>query len=171
MSETSASNALFERAKTVIPGGVNSPVRACRSVGAAPLFISHGDGAHVVTADGERLIDLIGRRPAEQGAQEAPAHAALSYLIGLDSAPHCAAALEGWIAILLASKEPLDPADPQREGRLLELLGRRLRRVDGRWIGGEAARRALENRRRQFREGSLRKMGLESTADALGRRR
>lgn len=119
----------------------------------------------------ERLIDLVERRPAEEGAQEAPLHAALAYLIGLDSAPHCAAALEGWIAILLASKEPLDPADPQREGRLLELLGRRLRRVDGRWIGGEAARRALENRRRRLREASLRKIGLESTADALGRRR
>src|SRR5262245_12142306 len=58
--KTTRSEALFERAQKVIPGGVNSPVRACKSVGAAPLFISHGDGANIVTADGETLIDLVG---------------------------------------------------------------------------------------------------------------
>src|SRR5262245_32313925 len=58
--KTTASAALFERARKVIPGGVNSPVRACKSVGTVPLFISHGDGAVIVTADGESLIDLVG---------------------------------------------------------------------------------------------------------------
>ncbi|MCP4443721.1 MAG: glutamate-1-semialdehyde 2,1-aminomutase [Myxococcales bacterium] len=57
---TKTSEALFERANAVIPGGVNSPVRACSSVGAPPLFITHGDGCHVYSADGDRYIDLIG---------------------------------------------------------------------------------------------------------------
>jgi glutamate-1-semialdehyde 2,1-aminomutase len=57
---TTRSETLFERAQKVIPGGVNSPVRACKSVGGSPLFISHGDGASIVTADGETLIDMVG---------------------------------------------------------------------------------------------------------------
>jgi glutamate-1-semialdehyde 2,1-aminomutase len=44
----------------VIPGGVNSPVRACRSVGADPLFIRRGEGGYIVDADGNRHLDLIG---------------------------------------------------------------------------------------------------------------
>src|SRR5512143_2833771 len=54
------SQAIFERAKQVIPGGVNSPVRACRSVGADPLFVTQGDGPTITDADGNRYIDLIG---------------------------------------------------------------------------------------------------------------
>ena len=54
------SQAIFERAKLVIPGGVNSPVRACRSVGADPVFVAHGDGAYIFDVDGNRYIDLIG---------------------------------------------------------------------------------------------------------------
>jgi len=54
------SQAIFERAKRVIPGGVNSPVRACRSVGADPLFVAQGDGAMITDADGNQYIDMIG---------------------------------------------------------------------------------------------------------------
>jgi glutamate-1-semialdehyde 2,1-aminomutase len=54
-----ASKALFERAQRVIPGGVNSPVRACRSVGADPVFVAQGDGATITDADGNTYIDLI----------------------------------------------------------------------------------------------------------------
>jgi len=54
------SQEIFERAKAVIPGGVNSPVRACRSVGTDPLFVVQGDGAYIYDADGNRYIDLIG---------------------------------------------------------------------------------------------------------------
>lgn len=54
------SQEIFERAKRVIPGGVNSPVRACRSVGADPLFLARGTGATVTDVDGARYIDLIG---------------------------------------------------------------------------------------------------------------
>jgi glutamate-1-semialdehyde 2,1-aminomutase len=54
------SKAIFERAKQVIPGGVNSPVRACRSVGADPVIVAQGDGAYIFDVDGNRYIDLIG---------------------------------------------------------------------------------------------------------------
>ncbi len=51
---------LFEKSQAVIPGGVNSPVRAFRSVGGTPLFISRGEGACVWDADGRRYIDYVG---------------------------------------------------------------------------------------------------------------
>jgi len=54
------SQAIFARAKAVIPGGVNSPVRACRSVGVDPVFIAQGDGATITDVDGNQYIDLIG---------------------------------------------------------------------------------------------------------------
>ena len=54
------SDYLFERAKEVIPGGVNSPVRAFGSVGMTPRFISHAKGARIYDADGNEYIDFIG---------------------------------------------------------------------------------------------------------------
>jgi glutamate-1-semialdehyde 2,1-aminomutase len=54
------SEKLFERAKRVIPGGVNSPVRAFKSVGGSPAFISRGDGSRIWDADGNEYIDYIG---------------------------------------------------------------------------------------------------------------
>lgn len=53
------SEALFERASSVIPGGVNSPVRAFRSVGETPRFIASADGAYMTDADGIRYLDFI----------------------------------------------------------------------------------------------------------------
>ncbi|MEM7582011.1 MAG: glutamate-1-semialdehyde 2,1-aminomutase [Acidobacteriota bacterium] len=50
----------FERAQKVLPGGVNSPVRAFRGVGGTPVFISSADGAYLEAADGKRYIDYIG---------------------------------------------------------------------------------------------------------------
>ena len=47
---TKRSEAIFERAQGVIPGGVNSPVRACRSVGGDPVFVAQGDGATITAA-------------------------------------------------------------------------------------------------------------------------
>lgn len=58
--DTATSQALFERAQRVIPGGVNSPVRAFASVGGTPRFLRLGDGAHVEDEDGNRYIDLVG---------------------------------------------------------------------------------------------------------------
>jgi len=51
---------LFERARRVIPGGVNSPVRAFRAVGGTPRFIASAEGAYMVDAEGKRYIDYIG---------------------------------------------------------------------------------------------------------------
>jgi len=59
-ANTTRSQALFERAQRVIPGGVNSPVRAFRAVGGTPRFISRAQGAYMWDADGQRLIDYIG---------------------------------------------------------------------------------------------------------------
>ena len=53
------SEALFEAAQKVLPGGVNSPVRACRAVGTYPRFLEKGAGSRVWDADGNEYIDLI----------------------------------------------------------------------------------------------------------------
>src|SRR5689334_9025481 len=56
----SKSEQLFERAQRLIPGGVNSPVRAFRSVGGNPPFIARGEGSHLFDADGNEYIDYVG---------------------------------------------------------------------------------------------------------------
>src|SRR5262249_21554524 len=69
----SQSELLFSRAQNYIPGGVNSPVRAFRSVGGTPRFIARGDGAMLVDVDGNQYIDyicswgplILGHRPKE----------------------------------------------------------------------------------------------------------
>lgn len=55
-----ASTKLFERAQEIIPGGVNSPVRAFRAVGGRPIFIASAKGAYVTDVDGREYIDYIG---------------------------------------------------------------------------------------------------------------
>ncbi|MFS8098035.1 glutamate-1-semialdehyde 2,1-aminomutase [Lentzea alba] len=55
----SRSQALFERASTLTPGGVNSPVRAFHSVGGTPRFMVRGEGPHLWDADGNRYVDLV----------------------------------------------------------------------------------------------------------------
>jgi len=54
------SRSLFKQAVKVIPGGVNSPVRACKSVGCEPLFIHKADGCMIYDADGNGYIDYVG---------------------------------------------------------------------------------------------------------------
>jgi glutamate-1-semialdehyde 2,1-aminomutase len=54
------SRQLYEKALQLMPGGVNSPVRAFRAVGGNPLFISRGKGARIVDADGNEFIDYVG---------------------------------------------------------------------------------------------------------------
>ena len=53
------SKKLFEEAKKVIPGGVNSPVRAFKSVGGSPIFIKEAKGAYLYDEDGNKYIDYI----------------------------------------------------------------------------------------------------------------
>ena len=54
------SRALFERARALLPGGVNSPVRAFKSVGGEPFFVARADGAYLHDVDGNRYIDYVG---------------------------------------------------------------------------------------------------------------
>jgi len=79
---------LFERAQKVIPGGVNSPVRAFRAVGGTPRFFERAAGPHLWDADGRRYIDYVGSwgpmvvghtHPAVVAAVQAVAARALSY--------------------------------------------------------------------------------------------
>jgi glutamate-1-semialdehyde 2,1-aminomutase len=58
--DVSTSRRLFAEAQPVIPGGVNSPVRAFKSVGGTPLFIERARGAYLLDADGNRYIDYVG---------------------------------------------------------------------------------------------------------------
>ena len=50
----------FERAARVIPGGVNSPVRAFRGVGGEPFFVARGEGAKLWDVDGRVYVDFLG---------------------------------------------------------------------------------------------------------------
>lgn len=74
------SHTLFQHAKKVIPGGVNSPVRACKSVGRDPVFVDRAEGCMIYDADGNGYIDYVGswgpmilghRHPAVVGALQA----------------------------------------------------------------------------------------------------
>ena len=60
MSHVDRNEQLFSRAQQTIPGGVNSPVRAFRSVGGTPRFIARAQGPHFWDANGRRYIDYIG---------------------------------------------------------------------------------------------------------------
>jgi len=60
MNERRQSARLFDRAKAVLVGGVNSPVRAFRAVGGEPVFLERASGAHVFDVDGNRYVDLVG---------------------------------------------------------------------------------------------------------------
>ncbi len=58
--ERTRSRKLFQEAQKRIPGGVNSPVRACKAVGADPLFIDRAVGCLIYDADGNRYVDYVG---------------------------------------------------------------------------------------------------------------
>ena len=58
--QTSLNDTLFDRSKKIIPGGVNSPVRAFKAVGGTPRFVQRAQGAYFWDADGKRYIDYIG---------------------------------------------------------------------------------------------------------------
>ncbi|MDY0389710.1 MAG: glutamate-1-semialdehyde 2,1-aminomutase [Desulfobulbus oligotrophicus] len=58
--KTEHSMQLFTDARTLIPGGVNSPVRACRAVGTDPLFVAEASGCTITDVDGNRFVDFVG---------------------------------------------------------------------------------------------------------------
>jgi glutamate-1-semialdehyde 2,1-aminomutase len=89
---TDTSAALFARAQQLLPGGVNSPVRAFRAVGGTPRFLVRGEGARIIDADGNSYIDYLGSwgplilghaPPAVVEAISAAAHEGTSF-----GAPH-----------------------------------------------------------------------------------
>src|SRR5580765_2765116 len=57
--KTTRSSRLFARAMAILPGGVDSPVRAFKSVGASPLFIRRASGAHIADVDGNTFVDYV----------------------------------------------------------------------------------------------------------------
>jgi glutamate-1-semialdehyde 2,1-aminomutase len=57
--ETARSAAAYERALGLLPGGVNSPVRAMRSIGRDPVFVARGEGAELIDVDGNRYVDWM----------------------------------------------------------------------------------------------------------------
>lgn len=58
--KTQRSQAILEKAKRILPGGVNSPVRAFKAVGLIPLFIQKAKGSHIYDVDGNKYIDYVG---------------------------------------------------------------------------------------------------------------
>ena len=71
-SNNSRNDTLFARAQQSTPGGVNSPVRAFRSVGGTPRFITRAEGPYFWDADGKRYIDYIGSWGRPSSAMPAP---------------------------------------------------------------------------------------------------
>ncbi|MGO3128055.1 MAG: glutamate-1-semialdehyde 2,1-aminomutase [Luteimonas sp.] len=81
--DTSRSHALFERARTLLPGGVNSPVRAFKSVGGEPFFVQRADGPYLFDVDGDRYIDYVGSwGPMIAGHNHASVRQAVKRAIG-----------------------------------------------------------------------------------------
>ncbi|MEZ0472224.1 glutamate-1-semialdehyde 2,1-aminomutase [Luteimonas salinilitoris] len=77
------SHALFSRARTLLPGGVNSPVRAFRSIGGEPFFVERADGACLFDVDGNRYIDYVGSwGPMIAGHNHPQVRAAVERAIG-----------------------------------------------------------------------------------------
>src|SRR5437773_10940125 len=58
-ADVTRSGELFDRAKRVLPGGVNSPVRAFRAVGGTPFFVAHGHGSSLADVDGHEYVDYV----------------------------------------------------------------------------------------------------------------
>jgi glutamate-1-semialdehyde aminotransferase len=60
MQQLPLSHQLFDEARALIPGGVNSPVRAFRGVGGEPFFVNRAEGARIWDVDGNEYVDFVG---------------------------------------------------------------------------------------------------------------
>lgn len=101
------SKQLFERAQQSIPGGVNSPVRAFRSVGGTPLFIQKAEGPYLYDADGNRYIDYIASwGPMILGHAWGPAVRAIQEYAAYSTSYGAPTELEIEIAELIRSMTP-----------------------------------------------------------------
>ena len=110
---------LFARAQRTIPAGVNSPVRAFRSVGGTPRFIARGEGAYLWDADGKRYLDYVGSwgpailghaHPAVVGAVTKAATHGLSFgaptEMEIEMAERFAASCRRWSLSALCPRAP-----------------------------------------------------------------
>lgn len=70
----SKSENLYSAARELIPGGVNSPVRAFTGVGGTPLFIERADGAYLYDVDGKAYIDYVGSPGTDGAGSQPPCH-------------------------------------------------------------------------------------------------
>ncbi len=101
------SQRLFQQALNVIPGGVNSPVRACRSVAAEPLFIDRADGCMLYDADGNGYIDYIGSwGPMVLGHRDPDVIAAIEAVLRNGTSFGAPTALETQLAHLVIDAVP-----------------------------------------------------------------
>ncbi len=104
---TTQSEALFARAQELIPGGVNSPVRAFRSVGGAPRFMERGRGAYLWDADGNRYIDyVLSWGPLTLGHAPAPVVQAIAETAALGTSFGAPTRLENELAALVIEMVP-----------------------------------------------------------------
>ncbi|HTF05037.1 MAG TPA: glutamate-1-semialdehyde 2,1-aminomutase [Bacteroidia bacterium] len=105
--KTKRSEELYESAKKYFPGGVNSPVRAFRSVGGTPLFIAKGKGAHTWDADGNEYIDYCGSwGPLINGHAHPEVIGAITQTVQNGTSFGAPTALENELAELILSNNP-----------------------------------------------------------------
>jgi glutamate-1-semialdehyde 2,1-aminomutase len=105
--KTAQSEALFARAQQLIPGGVNSPVRAARSVGGTPRFIDRGEGPYIWDVDGNRYIDyVLSWGPLVLGHAPAPVVRAIHDAAGRGTSYGAPTALENELAELVIGLVP-----------------------------------------------------------------
>jgi glutamate-1-semialdehyde 2,1-aminomutase len=101
------SRRLFAEAQRLFPGGVNSPVRAYRSVGGEPFFTARGEGAWLVDVDGNRYVDyMLSWGPLILGHAPAPVVAAIVETAGNGTTFGTPGALENDLAGLLTRAVP-----------------------------------------------------------------
>jgi glutamate-1-semialdehyde 2,1-aminomutase len=106
-SQTSQSSELYQRALRVMPGGVNSPVRAMRQIGREPIFIERGEGSELLDVDGNRYLDWVGSwGPLILGHADPDVVAALDAAARRGTSYGAATAAEVELAELVAARVP-----------------------------------------------------------------
>ena len=138
--DTSRSAELFERAQRVIPGGVNSPVRAFGSVGGTPRFMRRADGPWITDADGNRYVDLVNSwGPLPLGHVNTPVFAAAVRAMGDGSSFGAPTELEVRIAELLVDAVPsIEKVRLVSSGTITSRAARRALKVSTPTFGGQS---------------------------------
>lgn len=107
MLNLNTSIALFEQAQQLLPGGVDSPVRAFRAVGGQPIFIDRGEGAYLVDVDGNRFVDyVLSWGPLILGHAHPAVVAALVQAVGRGTSYGAPSPLENELALLVMQLMP-----------------------------------------------------------------